>query len=685
MITVGVTGVGGGVGQSILRAIMYNNLQTRTIGMDMRPMNSGMYWTDRAYLVPPVAREAEYIERLLEICRREQMDVLIPGLDFELATLARYRDQFLEWGCVIIVGSPEAVHLSSDKRALYEFARPRALPFVATHTLLEARENLSELVFPVIAKPRAGSASVGARLLYSAEELLSIPASEDLIVQTYLPPVVAGTPTDDTRSWGGRLNQINEISAQFFVDRTGAILGDFVSVNRLKDGVPVEVVPDPDSPALRDGLPLVQALAAEGLRGPINLQGRLTPEGVKFFEINARFTGITGVRAAMGFREVEAAIRSFALHQDAEQVRGCLSYSPHFVGTRHVDECITLSERVACVRQDKHFSTELTMGLSGHVLVTGASGYVGANLVARLLNEPDVEAVVAAVRNEAAGDCLREVLGDSPRLKLVYGVLPDVPWSLDGIRTVIHTAGVRSPIDDDGNLMLVNVEGTRRLIEAARRSQVERFIYVSTQAVYGTARKPLWSEGLPALPETVYALSKWAGELLCLQDRGDRMQTVVLRVARVYGWGHFLRWTELPHKFAAQAVHGDALMIYAGGHERVDMVHIRDLNEAIVRACALPLPEAQRVVLNIGGGQPIAVAELARICQAAANEAGLTTPVIAHTGSPNGVTREFGMDIRRARTQLGWSPSVSLTEGSRELIEAVLMQTPAERVVALQK
>lgn len=683
MITIGVTGVGGGVGQSILRAIMYNNLQSRTIGMDMRAMNSGMYWTDRAYLVPPVAREEEYIQRLLDICVREQMDVLIPGLDFELAPLARHRQRFLEQGCVVIVGSPEAVRLSADKRAMYEFARVRGLPFVTTYTLVEAQNLVSELEFPVIAKPRAGSASVGARLLHTAEDLLGIPASEDLIVQTYLPPVIAGVANEDTRSWGGRLNQINEISAQFFVDRTGTILGDFVSVNRLKDGVPVEVVPDPHSPALRDGLPLVEALAAEGLCGPINLQGRLTPHGVKFFEINARFTGITGVRAAMGFREVEAAIRSFALQQDAEQVCGCLAYSPHFIGTRHVDECITLAKRVEAVCEDSDFGAGRTASLAGRVLVTGASGYVGANVIGHLLDSPAITEVVAAVRDEAAGTRLREVYGATRRLNVVYGDLPDVPWSLEGITTVIHAAGIRTSLADDGRFMLINTEGTRRLLAAARRANVARFIYLSTQAIYGTGRRPLWSEGLPAQPETPYALSKWAGELLCMQDSSDRMQTVVLRVARVYGLGHCMRWAELPHQFADRAAQGQPLQLHAGGHERVDMVHLQDLCDAILRACALPLPKAQRVILNIGGGHPFTVAELASICQAAAIEVGLPAPAIVATSGPNGRLREFGMDIRRARTQLGWSPAVSLKAGFCSLIEAAVMQDVQENLVAL--
>jgi len=676
MITVGVTSVGGGVGQAVLRSLGYGNLQTRAVGMDIRPMSPGLFWADSAYLVPPAADEEAYIKRLLEICARESIDVLIPGLDVELNPLSRHKDEFLDRGCSVIVSSPEAVQLCWDKQVLYEFCKERNLPFVTTYSLAEAQSRARELTFPQIVKPRSGSGSTDARPLYKVDELLQLAPNNELIVQTYLPPDDSEGDSGGEELWSRKLNQSNEISAQFFVGGSGEILGSFVSVNHLKDGVPDEILPDPASPAVSEGSALIEALAAEGLRGPINIQGRLTSDGIRFFEANARFTGITAVRAALGYREVEAAIHAFMLNQEQE-ARRCLVYSPGFAASRYVDETIVPVERIAIIRSKKSLQADTSPGIPGRLLVTGASGYIGANLTRRFLDMPEVEEVRAAVRNESAGEGLKAMCGESPRLKVVYGELPASPWSLEGVEVIVHLAALRpdplQPVNVE-EFYLVNSEGTRRLLEAARDAGVARVIYLSTQAVYGTKRPPLWSEALPAQPETPYGLSKWTGELLCRGGSSDGLQAVVLRAARVYGLGHRTRWNEMPHKFALRAAQGQPLLLYASGKERMDFIQVRDLCEAIVKACLLPLPGSGRVVFNIGSGRPLSVAQFASLCQAAAEEAGLPAPAIvgAHGGAPSSIVpaREFGMDIRRARAHLGWAPSVSLKEGIQELVAA---------------
>jgi len=94
MITLGVTAVGGGIGQSVLQSLINTELNIRRIGMDIRPMSLGLYWTESAYLVPPVSEQDSYIKKLTDICIQEHLDILIPGLDFELYPLSLYQNTF---------------------------------------------------------------------------------------------------------------------------------------------------------------------------------------------------------------------------------------------------------------------------------------------------------------------------------------------------------------------------------------------------------------------------------------------------------------------------------------------------------------------------------------------------------------------------------------------------------------
>lgn len=649
--------MGSGIGQSVLRSLSFSDLDYRVVGMDVSAYNSGIHWVDRAHLIPRVKDADRYLDRVLEICKAEQVDVLIPGLDPELPILAGAAERFGAVGSHVLASSSRTVLLTGDKQATHDWCSERGLPFVPTLTLPDAQNRATDLEYPVVVKPRAGSASSGAQLVASADQLWKRTEGDDWIVQSYLPP--RGLDLVE-RGTNGLLEQTNEVSAQYIIGQDGAILGEFVSLNVLKAGIPIEIVPISDEPWVHDGRQIAEAMVAEGARGPLNLQGRLTSEGrVKFFEFNARFTGITGVRAMMGFREVEAAIRSLVLGDEAG-AREALRFDPRYVGLRHVGDMVVPAERVDTLVAERRYPTSDGNATSAQrVLVTGASGYVGGATISALAETGAASVIEALARNAPTGEIATPTHAE--RRAIREGDLLDGQLDLSGIDTIVHLAAAR-PVGttSEAEIYRVNVEGTRRLLVAARDAGVRRVIHLSTQAVYGTARAPLWVENFEPQPDTAYGTSKWLAEELCHAPICGDMQLVILRAARVFGLAPRVRWDELPHNFARLSVANRPLEVHGEGSQRMDLLHVRDLATAIAAAATAELPPGSRTVLNIGGGHPVSLNELAALYPAEVSRVPRTGPL----------PPSFGMDIRRARALLGWTPRVSLREAVDELLDA---------------
>lgn len=658
MITIAVTSVGSGIGNAVLHALRSSGIPHRTIGFDSSPRNSAILSVDRAHLVPPIAAGAGYVERVLSLCVAERVDLLIPGLDTELGLIAESRASFETAGCQVVVSAPAVVSITLDKLETYRWCSARDLPFARTLTLAEAIESAGSLEYPVIVKQRSGSGSVGARLVLDDAELRAPAAPGEWVVQGYLPPRDVDLQ-EQPRSTTG-LDQSHEVSAQFFVTSSGSIAGEFLSLNRLKHGVPIEIVPlQLERPAM-EGRAIVRALAAEGARGPINLQGRLTAAGgVEFFEINARYTGITGVRALMGYHEVVASIHDL-LGDDEALVREAIEWQVGSIGFRQMTDTIHSIARVNDF-EDSPDPGIPGAGVARKVLVTGATGYIGSSLLALLDTDPRVATVMPLAR-PGSGARKRSA-------HVVVGDLLEGELDLSGFDTVIHLAADRGLSGDAVGLYGTNVEGTRRLVVAAREAGVGRFVYLSSQAVYGTRRQPLWPEWLPPQPETAYGTSKWMGELACRPEHAGSMRVVCLRAARAYGVGERMRWDELPHRFADFAVRGLPLPVIGDGRQRMDFVHVNDVARAVALAMHADVPPGH-TVLNVGGGAPISINELVDRYDTAARRLDLPAVTRSRGDAPVVPPPDFGMDARRARSVLGWVPQISIETGVAELLAA---------------
>lgn len=145
----------------------------RVLVADASPYAPAMQEADQSFTVPPV-HSPDYMPTLLGLCRQQQVGLLISLNDLELPSLARHRDDFLSCGVFPVVASPEVVDLCFDKWATAAFlarlglTAPRS--FLALGACREALDR-GEISFPLIVKPRWGTASIGVERPADWEEL----------------------------------------------------------------------------------------------------------------------------------------------------------------------------------------------------------------------------------------------------------------------------------------------------------------------------------------------------------------------------------------------------------------------------------------------------------------------------------------------------------------------------------
>jgi len=339
-LNVAVTGVGGGVGQAVIRALRLAVGPIRVIGLDADPWAVGLYQCDAWEVIPAVSDHDGYAKALERVVGRHEVHALIPATDTELHAVAAMREQLALRGCTAIVSSPDFVRIARDKLLTYRTLAAEGLPFVRTVSACEFLASYQSASYPVMVKPKDGSASVGARVLHGPNDVERACLDGQDIVQDYLLPtswrIEHIGPSDVLKL--GRLRQEDEVSVQAVISPDGEIVSVFASVNELRDGVPIRVCPTRDAGTLDFSRGVFERFVGMGHVGPCNFQARVTEGGIVIYEINPRFTGITAVRAGMGWNEVEASLRLFVNREPAESVAASLSYDERTICLRYITE-----------------------------------------------------------------------------------------------------------------------------------------------------------------------------------------------------------------------------------------------------------------------------------------------------------------------------------------------------------
>lgn len=297
-------------------------------------------------------------------------------------------------------------------------------------------------------------------------------------------------------------------------------------------------------------------------------------------------------------------------------------------------------------------------------LVTGAAGFVGSHLAAALLARGGAVVGLDAFTNYYART-LKEAnlapLRALPNFRFIEGALQtvDLASTLDGVTHVFHLAGqpgVRKSWGQDfSSYTSDNVDATQRLLEAAKSRPLERFVFASSSSVYGDGVSLPMREDARVSPVSPYGVTKLAAEHLChLYALSYGVPTVSLRYFTVYGPRQ--RPDMAFHRFLSAAWTGEPITLYGDGTQTRDFTFVADAVAATMAAGDRGEPGA---VYNIGGGSRVSVKEVLVLIE---RVTGRSVRVIREQAQ-RGDMRDTFADTTRARSAIGFAPTVSLADG----------------------
>ena len=306
------------------------------------------------------------------------------------------------------------------------------------------------------------------------------------------------------------------------------------------------------------------------------------------------------------------------------------------------------------------------------ILVTGGAGFIGSNFVRMALNDKfpnfDVDEIIVLDLLTYAGDeeNLAPIATDK-RYKFVKGDIRDLELAkklMGQTDYVVHFAAeshVDRSIEGGSEFVSTNVMGTQVLLDAARNSNLKRFLHVSTDEVYGSISEGSWPEDHPLLPNSPYSASKASSDLLVrAYNRTHKLDTVITRCSNNYGQYQF------PEKvmplFITNIIEGKKVPLYGNGLNVRDWLHVDDHCRGI--ALALSKGKAGEVY-NIGGGTELTNVELTHKILAAM---GVGEEFIQPVEDRKGHDLRYSVDITKINTELGYSSQVNFEEGLEKTI-----------------
>ena len=300
-----------------------------------------------------------------------------------------------------------------------------------------------------------------------------------------------------------------------------------------------------------------------------------------------------------------------------------------------------------------------------NTIVTGGAGFIGSHLVERLLADGYNVAVLdnlstgrldnlSHVRDHS-GLTIHEV--DVADSELIQDIFVGVDW-------VFHLAALADIVPSIQNPLYyhrTNVDGTMAIVEAARKSDVNRFVYVASSSCYGIPASYPTSESELIQPEYPYALTKFLGEQIVLHwHKVYDFPSISLRLFNVYGPRSRTSGTygAVFGVFLAQKLAGKPFTVVGDGNQTRDFTFVTDVVDALIQAAK---SQCLGEVFNVGSGISHSVNELVELLQ------GDVVYIPKRPGEPD-ITLA---DTTKIRSKLLWKPQVSFEQGVQIMLENI--------------
>ena len=298
------------------------------------------------------------------------------------------------------------------------------------------------------------------------------------------------------------------------------------------------------------------------------------------------------------------------------------------------------------------------------ILVTGGAGFIGSHFVrSQLLQDSNWSEIIVLDALTYAGN-LENLNGifENPRLKFINGDITNVPLVQSisaGVNTIVNFAAeshVDKSIESSAEFIRSNVLGTHVLLESALRNNIQRYIQISTDEVYGSIDTGSWDEKEILSPNSPYSASKASADLIALSYfRTHGLDIRITRCSNNYGSHQHLE--KMIPASIIRLVQGSKILIYGNGQNQRDWLHVSDH----CRAISLVIEKGQPgEIYNVGGGTELDNVQLAK---ALLRISGKSEEFIQFIEDRKGHDRRYSVNYSKLTNLTGFSPSVDFETG----------------------
>lgn len=307
-----------------------------------------------------------------------------------------------------------------------------------------------------------------------------------------------------------------------------------------------------------------------------------------------------------------------------------------------------------------------------NILVTGGAGFIGSNFVHYILDkEPEAKVVNLDLLTYAGNSENLTDIESNPNYTFIQGniinsELVNHIMKEHAITHIVNFAAeshVDRSILDPGVFVETNVQGTLNLLNQARAYEIEKYVQVSTDEVYGSlGPSGYFTEDTPLMPNSPYSASKASADLLVrAYNETYGMNANITRCSNNYGSYHFPE--KLIPLMITNAMDGKKLPVYGDGENIRDWLHVKDHCQAI----HLVMKEGRSgEVYNVGGHNERTNNEIVDLI---VNQLDVSADLITYVEDRLGHDRRYAIDPNKLMTELGWKPEYTFDTGIIETIE----------------